>query len=420
MIAVLFAGLLLAQEPEVDALLKRLSDDSIEVRDQAIAALIELDAKAEEGVKKLLATAEADLKARCEAILRAMKSNRKLSEVLPPLRRVTIDAKDAALIDVLLDLQRQTGMAMRLDGMIDAKVSVKTKEAAPLEALDAVCKAAGIGFAIDRELNGVPQAAAPGANLVERGRPSIRFQPGYSGTPRLFVRHYSIAATNLAVHKWSEAKDAPPTATLNLRLSWTPETRPESGQIEVASVTDDQGRSIFTPAPGAVRTGQLQSHIDQPLRLTIPEGGAKSIASVRGKARLVFLKDEKSVVFDKVLERIGTREERGGLAVELQDVQAAGATVKVTLAVTGQRPSPPDEAGSLLRHVNNRHFRLKLADGTEASLFETRHCRTGALTTVEVTYRNVNSKAASLEVTVESSYFHDSFDFELKNIPFPK
>ena len=423
MTSLVLLSLLLVQDPDTDALLKQLTDDSIEVRDKAVAALIQLDAKAEEGVKKLMTTADADLKARCEAILRAMKSNRKLSEVLPPLKRVTIDAKDAALLDVLLDLQRQTGMAMRLDGMIEAKVTVKTDNATPLEALDAVCRSAGIGFAIDRELK-VTAKAAPGPQQVELGRPSVRFQSGYQEVPQFFVRHYAIAATNLAINKWTGVKDAPTAATLNLRLSWTPETRPHSAWIEVASVIDDQGRSIFTPSPGTERgrrssTRTPQSQTDQPLQLKV-EGAAKSIASVRGTARLVFLTDEKTVVFDNVLDRLGTWEVSGGLNVQLQTVKQAGGTVKVTLAVIGQRAGPSEEAGSLLQYVNSRHFRLKLVDGTEASLFETNHCRAGEVMNIEVTYRNVSAKAASFEVTVESRYVHDSFDFELKNIPFQR
>ena len=39
--------LLFCQDPDIDALIKQLEDDSIEVREKAVAALIDLDDKAE-------------------------------------------------------------------------------------------------------------------------------------------------------------------------------------------------------------------------------------------------------------------------------------------------------------------------------------------------------------------------------------
>jgi hypothetical protein len=425
------AGLLLCQEPDVDSLLKQLTDDSIEVRDKAIATLIELNLKAEEGVKKLLATAEGELKARCEAILRAMKSNRKLYESLPPLRLVSIDAKEAKLREVLEELQRQSGLVMRVEGLADAAITVQVKDATPLQALDAVCKAADLGYYVDRAFNEMIGAKRPpgGAFEVEKAEPTIRFQGGgYVDAPRAFVRHYVLAPTALSISKWTDFKAAQSSVILQLRASWTPETKPESALIEVASVTDDKGRSLYAAPKGAApdalvsRGGGIhRSQANQSVQLAMPEGDAKFIASVRGSARFTYLKEEKTVVFDKPQGRLGTKEEYDGLTVELRNLQEeAAGTVRLSLLIGGQRLNPSGDMGALINYVHSRLFRVKLEDGSFAGLTETRHNRKDAVTAIDLTFRNATSKVASVEVVLEAVYHHDSFDFELKNLPLPK
>ncbi|HEU4339711.1 MAG TPA: hypothetical protein VFS19_06555, partial [Planctomycetota bacterium] len=97
MLAVLFAGLLLAQDPDVDALLKLLEDDSIEVRDKAASKLIELGDAAEPKINARLASADGEFKARLNGVLRDIGKARKLNSIFPKTRRVSLDVKDAPL-----------------------------------------------------------------------------------------------------------------------------------------------------------------------------------------------------------------------------------------------------------------------------------------------------------------------------------
>src|SRR5688572_12415786 len=92
--------LLAIQDPDIDALLKQLEDESIEVREKAATALVDLGDKAEEKVKKRMASAEGELQLFCKRILERMSVPKKLAGVLPPLRKVTIESKDRNLKEV--------------------------------------------------------------------------------------------------------------------------------------------------------------------------------------------------------------------------------------------------------------------------------------------------------------------------------
>src|SRR5262245_45364087 len=112
--ALVLLALLVFQEPDLDQLIKQLSDDSIDVREKAAAALVELGGEAEERIRREAASAGGELKGRLEGILMSIDSRRKVEAVLPPLRTVTLDAKDRPLQEVIDDFTKQSGVAAKL------------------------------------------------------------------------------------------------------------------------------------------------------------------------------------------------------------------------------------------------------------------------------------------------------------------
>src|SRR5262245_3454911 len=151
MISIALLALLAVQDPDVDALLKQLEDESIEVREKAAAQLINLGEKAEEKVKARLAAAEGALKLVCQRILEQMAVPKKLRGILPPIRKVTIEAKEKNLREVMEDLRQQSGMPLELERIPESQVTVSVRDATPLEALDAVCKSAGLGYSTENQ-----------------------------------------------------------------------------------------------------------------------------------------------------------------------------------------------------------------------------------------------------------------------------
>lgn len=426
--ALVLLAFLHVQDSDIGALLKQLEDESIETREKAAATLVALGDKAEERVKKHLDSMEGEVKARCESILRAIHSKRRLAEVLPPLKRVTLDAKDARLRDVLEDLQKQSGMSMRLDGLGDSTVTVQVKDAAPLEALDAVCKAAELGWFIDGSfVKGRMPPPAFGDDLPVRGATAIRFQSGgYIDVPRFFARHYSVSPSNLQINRWTDFRTVSSSASLQLRLNWTPETKPENAWFEVKRVTDDKGRTLFEPAKGAM-AGKFRAHMmgggihrsqmEIPIQLTFPEADAKAIGSVKGTATARFVVAEKTLVFDSPEGAPTAAKDYEGLTVELVECRTHEGAATVKLAMRGRsRQAAPDG----VHYHQTPPVRLKLEDGTTAPGTGTTIHSDGTTSRYDLTFHRVTSKIAAVEVVVDTTYHTDTFDFELKDIPLPK
>ena len=75
--ALLFGLLLLPQE-DIDALIKQLADESIEVRERAVANLAKLGEKARAKLEAAAAAGTPEVKARAASILAGLDRDRKL------------------------------------------------------------------------------------------------------------------------------------------------------------------------------------------------------------------------------------------------------------------------------------------------------------------------------------------------------
>ncbi|HZL73442.1 MAG TPA: hypothetical protein VFC86_13350, partial [Planctomycetota bacterium] len=412
-------GLLLIQDPDVDALLKQLEDESIEVREKAATKLIELGDKAEEKVKARLASADGELKHLCKRILEQLAVPKKLRGLLPPLRKVTIDAKDRSLKEVLEDLRTQGALTLETGEVGDAAVSVSIKEATPLEALDAVCKAAGYGYFIDgrtQYTKGKFLAAGGAAPaIVESGVESkIRLQPGsYLAVPRQFIRHYLVEPTNISLSKSDNFRQSYNAANLNLRVAWAPGANPQTGEIAVESATDDKGRVLFEAPKNAPKYSgggtYISGGLNASVQLAYPEADARKIASIKGKATIKYLLEEKILSFEPVEAAEPQKKEHDGIKVEMTGYKIDGNSVTVSFTFTGRSAEPGAPPGSL----HSMPIRLKTEDGSAgySGGRSSRRGGDGEVTTCEMTFRNVTSKVKAVEIVAETIYHSDSFDF---------
>jgi hypothetical protein len=239
--------------------------------------------------------------------------------------------------------------------------------------------------------------------------------------PRFYSRHYSVSPVNLQFSKWTDFRTAHSNASLQLRLSWTPETKPESAWFEVKRVTDDKGRTLYEPPKGAmggrmrgamVGGGIHRAHTEVSIPLVFPEADAKSIVSVQGTATARFVQGEETIVFSD--PQPGSSRDIDGLSVELLECRTAGATASVKIAVKGRaRQTAPDA-------MAYQQVRIKLEDGTTLQGNITSVTSDGTNSKYDLTFQRVTSKIAAVEVVAETTYHTDRFDFELKDIPLPK
>jgi hypothetical protein len=430
MYALVLIGLLAIQDPDVDALLKQLEDDSIETREKAASALIELGDKSEERVRTRMAGADGELKLLCKRILEQIAVPKKLRGLLPPIRKVTIDARDRSLKEVLDDLQAQSGLPMELGAVGEGTVTVSIKEATPLEALDAVCKAAGFGYSLDNNYRNfagkgrVMAAGGPGFG-GDMAEPKVRLQPGsYLNAPRLFIRHYLIEPTQINLSKSDNFRQTTTSANLSLRVAWPPNVTPQTGEISVTSVTDDKGRTMYEAPKAArkfssVQQGYMGGGLNSYIQLAYPEADARKIASVKGKAVVKFLLEEKLLAFDPVEGGETQKKDYDGMTVELTSYKADAGNITVSLTFTGR---PRGTEGNLMMGaMHNFPIRLRTEDGNSGHGYN-RMSRSGGneSSTLELTFSGVSGKVKVVEVVADTLYHSDSFDFELKDIPLPK
>jgi hypothetical protein len=419
----LLALLPVFQEPDVDALLKQLADDSIVARDKAAAALVELGEKAEEKVKARLETADGELKQLCKRILEQIAIPKKLRGILPPLRKVTIEAKDRNVKDVFEDLKQQCGLAVTIQNAVGGDITVSAKDVTPLEALDAVCKAANLGYTFDRYPTS-KTIAAGGPPMVSGDllESRIRVQPGYVTVARQFTRHYVIEPFQISMSKSSIFNRSNTNASLLLRVAWPQDVKPQSGEVAVASVVDDKGRSLMQPgAPAMIgrhssgsfptSMGTLQSSI----QLTYPESDAEKL-TVKGTVNLKYLMEEKLLTFDEVEPAEPVKKERDGITVELLELKTEEGQIRVKFTISGGAATPGDPMG-----MSNRNpVRARLEDGSLAQQVSSGYSGGGLGAARRDFTFMAKGKFKALEVVVDSVYHSDSFDFELKDIPLPK
>lgn len=430
MIALVLLSLVTIQDPDIDALLKQLEDESIEVREKAAAALVDLGDKAEAKVRSRMEASEGELKIFCTKILERMSVPKKLAGVLPPLRKITIEAKDRSLKEVLEDLRAQTGMAMDLERLADSPVTVSFKNLTPMEALDAVCKAASLGYSVDsygKYRSGKVMVAA-GGPMGQTGLgsdPKVRFQPGgYVEVPRQFVRHYAIEPTNISMTKQTSFRGGPTSnAYLNLRVLWPPEVKPQAGTLAVTSIVDDKGRSLYDAPRNIQRFGGMNASIYNGLQsgvqMTYPESDAKSIASLKGTVTLKYVIEEKVLLFEAPDGPGPHKKEHNTTTVELLEFKAGDGLVTVKVMVGGKQGKP--EGMEFLGGPTHVYpIRLKLENGAATQSSGMGYSSDGTNITYSMTFTGVPSKVVAVEFVADTVYHSDTVEFELKDIPLPK
>jgi len=132
------------EDLRVQDLLSKLDDDSIEARASAASALVDQGKAALPALRRALAGAGFELKDRLADVIRKIQDRERLSALLPPPSRITLQAKDRPLREVLQDLAKQTTTMIDVSGVPeDAKVSVSLDRVPLWKALDQVCRASG-------------------------------------------------------------------------------------------------------------------------------------------------------------------------------------------------------------------------------------------------------------------------------------
>jgi len=188
--AALFLSLLLAaQDPVEDrirALIVDLRSEEIATREKATKALSALGIDAIPALEKFQAGSEGEVRARLAAAIESLRRDARFLKLAPPVRRVTLSAKDRPLKEVLDDAGLQSGVTCAADPAVaDRPVTFEAKGEPLLQALDRLCLARG-DLAIE---------IAEGKVRVAAGKPA-KAPAAYAGSFRARVKRIATHETN--------------------------------------------------------------------------------------------------------------------------------------------------------------------------------------------------------------------------------
>jgi hypothetical protein len=140
-----FAVLLLLQDPELDRLVQQLGDAGPARREEAARKIREIGPRAQEALEKARENSDPEVRARAIALLQHLERERlqtlrETKEHQKQFPRITIEMADAPLEAVLEELSRQSGWILDAEDALrfPRKVTLKGKNLPMIEALELI------------------------------------------------------------------------------------------------------------------------------------------------------------------------------------------------------------------------------------------------------------------------------------------
>lgn len=429
-----------AQDTDVEVLIQQLGDDSIEVREKATAALSALGGKVEDRLKAKLGPAQGVQRTQIEFLLQSIRRRRNLEAVLSPVKKVTLVAQDKPWKELATEFHRQTGWPLDLESIPDRSVTLNIKDAAPFEALDALCRAGQTGYRIGhvRYSKSILDETKEGKGLkpdsMDLDRSGIEFSHDqFNAGPRIYTRQYSVALGGIAVTKVNDFKAPHSTGLVSLRLLWPPSAQPESlREFRLLSILDDKKRDLSEPIPKSDDAQSRDLRLDREYHLLVhfkhPEADAKAV-SIKGRACFRYPVDDVLLTFHAPKAAVGKKESQYGVDICLKEFRKENDDIVATLEVSGKRTRPlsgklggfvtdGDKLGfdtTCVRLRTEAREELKQVDG---HIFEP--AGRPDLRLVYLKYVGVKSEVLAIEIVMDRVYQEDAFDFDFKDVDLPK
>jgi hypothetical protein len=434
LVALAVGALLLPQdalERKVDDLLPRLSDDAIDARDEAVKALADLGPGALPVLKARLEKLGGEARGRVEEAVRRIETAEALRRSLPPLKRVTLDVQDLPARQALEEIARQTGLTFDLSSCsADGAVTVRLKDAFPLQAIDEVCRRSGqIGYQVmDEDSWGRARRAVRG--------PRVFFHNGtFPEYPASYVRHYRVRVTTVSLTRTNTFAGHQASGQIQVDVMWPPDVRPAGMKhFRILEAKDDLGRSLVSASeegagPAFQRMRRYRGwdmSVNESVQIRYPEPDAKAVALLKGTAVFSYPKENRTLTFENPLECRGKILELYGLKITLKDYQDKGATHILELEVSGKFAGPGGEApesASFFDTLPFSHEDIELVTSGGERLQNRGMSGRGDGKTYSYRLTMQGSKAEAVKeirIPCVLSYFDDEVKFELRDIVLPK
>lgn len=415
-------------EKRVAELVGRLNEASIEAREQVVEDLVRLGPAAVPALRRAAASLDGEARGRLDAALRTLALAEALHRTLPPLRRVTLDVRNRPARDVLEEIGRQAGLRLAFEDELIGRtpITLALKGATPLEALDLACRRES-GLAVAHATSDDEPPTPPHLKVLVTDEPAL---------PSVYVRHYRVQVTSLALAKVQRFKAVEATGSLGLRVSWAPDVRPAALlSLKLTAIDDDRGRSLLPEPPEeaggltvfqqAGYEGEHQEDVD----FKHPAADAAKIASLKGTLVFSYPLEGRTLRFDPEAEERDRTRELHGLRFTLGPLQEKRGQVVIRFSVEGRYTGPVDPARAF-RTVEDPNLpplfhegdlRAEMADGrTLEPVFESAVVEEGRHGYM---YALRNAKLADLKaILIPCTLVHhvDRVDFALTDLLLPR
>jgi len=311
---------LLQENPK--ALVEQLGSDDVRERD---AATRRLEALGLETVEKLQAQpgCELEVRARLRQIAVTLKKRAEMAKVFGPTKRVTADFHQRKLGEVLPELGKRMGEMFEGEGIdSDKLVDLELKGATLWEALEALCRAAGI--------------------RAEYGDTKILVEPGpRQELPSKCVEQFRIGIAEIKRMEHRSPGRADQVGVVTILASYQRNMKPVDGffheGLVIDSVADAAGKDLKIEHVEWANSRMIGHH---PLSmlctvLVRPDDGPFTI---EGRTQIRFECDRVEVSIP--LEEGNRKARQGEFAFELDEVVQAASGLKLKVSVTADELDP--------------------------------------------------------------------------------
>jgi len=383
-------------------LLQKLDDDAIEVRSAAADALSRMSGAALPALRKAAIGAGPEIRDRLAEIVRKIEERERLASLLPPPSRITLDAKNRPLRDVLLALAKQSSTPIEIgDVPPDARVTVSLRQAPLWKALEAVCKASG------KAMVGVD-----GDHILVSGEPYVEL-------PGRMTDHFRVTLESVELRSNGAFGQADRFETFNgsFRVSWEKGARPWRVVGQLLELVDESGTDLVNgEGDGQVISSIAPDMIHQDFALDLPHGpGPQAMRIARLKAGIEFQFPLRyaEVKVDVSNGKIPAVAECPEYSVKLTHLERQdGVLIGNLTLIPGEKP-PEGDLGAesvILRDKSGKEYRGTVNDGNSTNENETAYI---------LSFPDAPAQVMPVEVRIRipSEIHREKLDVELKDVP---
>ncbi|HVE39500.1 MAG TPA: hypothetical protein VNM14_06400 [Planctomycetota bacterium] len=392
----------LQEDRRVPELLAKLDDDSIEVRAAAAVALTDLGKVALPALKRLVPSAGVEMKDRLSEIIRKIQDRDRLSSLLPPPSRISIDAKDRPLREVFEKLSKQTSTPIDYSQVPeDAKVTV-TLDRVPLwKALDRVCRASG---RVMPELENDHVVITPEPYVELPGRITDLFC-------------VTLQRLELSTEVVFGSPDRYDRFNATFHVGWEKGARPYHVTAHIAELVDEAGNELVAAgedAESVLMSSIAPDMIRQDFALDSPHGPgpqALKISKLKVEIEFEFPLKYAEVKLDVSTGKVPAAATCAEFDVRLSRLERQEGALTASLVMVPHGPLEGEISGEsvVLRDKNGKEYPAIVTEGTPGNESETPY---------QLTFPSApeHQEFTEIQIRIPTEVHRERLDVELKDL----